>query len=115
MIREDHVCSLAHANVRLEAALSERVDLLEQRFGVDHAAVPENTDFPPNCTGGDEREFVLRSVVNDGVSSVVAALIPGDHVDGVAVDIDDTALAFVAELRPDDCDGHNSGGFLPGR
>jgi hypothetical protein len=53
--------------------------------------------------------------VNDGVASVVAALIPGDDVGGVAIEVDDPTFAFVAELRPDDSDGHNSGGFLPGR
>ncbi len=115
VIGENNVGALGDPDVRLETAFAEGIDLVEQRLGVDDATVTEDADLAANGSRRHQRQFVLLAVVDDGMSSVVAALIPGNDVGGVAVEVDDPTLAFVAELRPDDSDGHNSGGFFPGR
>ena len=94
------------ADVGVDPALAEGVELVEQRLGVHHTAVPEDADLVANGAARDERELVLLAAVDDGVAGVVAALVPDHDVRRVTVDVDDPALPFVAELRADDGYGH---------
>jgi len=109
VVREDRVCAFGDADVRGKPAFGQRVDLLEQRVGVDDAAVSEDPDLSADGARGNERELVLVALVDDGVAGVVAALVAHDDVDGIAVHVDDAAFAFVAELRTHDGYGHRNG------
>jgi len=111
VVGEDDVCPFGDPDVGVEPALAEPVDLLEQRHRVHDAAVPEDPHLPPDGPGGDQRELVLLALVDHGVAGVVPALVPDDDVGGLAEDVDDAALALVAQLGADDGYGHTARGF----
>jgi hypothetical protein len=49
VIREDDVRPAGDPHVGVEPAFAQVVDLGEQRFRVDDAAVAEDTGRPPDC------------------------------------------------------------------
>jgi hypothetical protein len=108
VVREDDVRAPRDAHVRVEAALAQRIQFVEQRPGVHDTAVAEDADLAADCAAWHQREFVLLAAVDDGVARVVPALVPGDDVRWLAEHIDDAAFPLVSQLCADDCDGHRA-------
>ena len=114
VIREDDMGAFGDAHVRVQPALAERVEFLEQGLGVDDTAVTDDTALAANDARGQQRELVGLLADDDGVAGVVATLIADDDVGTLAVEIDGAALPFVAQLRSDDRDGHTGPVFFVG-
>jgi len=106
VVRQNDVCAPGDADLGIETLVAERVEFVEQRARIHHTPVPEHPGLPADRPARDERELVRLSLVDDGVSGVVAALVPGDDICGFAVQVDDPAFSFVSELCTDDCDRH---------
>ncbi len=115
VVGQDDVGALGDAHVGVEPALAKGVEFVEQRPGVDDAPVPEDAGLPADRPAGDERQLELVAVDHHSVARVVPALVPGDDVRVVGVQVDDAPLALVAELRADDGDGHAGCGFFASR
>ncbi len=95
-----------HPDVGVDAAVAEAVDLLEERPGVHDASVAQDADRPADRPARDQRQLVLVAALDDGVARVVAALIPGDDVCAASPQVDQGALALVAQLGADDRHSH---------
>ncbi len=106
MVRHNHVCAPGHAHVRFHLAVAQPVDLLEERPRVHHTPVAEDAGRPADGPARNQRQFVLVAALDDGVARVVAALIPGDDVCAASPQVDQGALALVAQLGADDRHSH---------
>ena len=83
-----------------DAAARQLVDLGEQRLRIDHHAVADEAhDAGMQDAGGNQVQHELLAVHVDGVSGVVAALIPRDGREVRRQHVDDLAFALVAPLR----------------
>ena len=93
---------------RVDAALLEAVDLLEQHLEVDHDAVADDRDAAgAQDAAGQQVQGVLLVADDDRVAGVVAAVELHDVVDPATQEVGGLALALVAPLGSDDDDcGH---------
>ncbi len=91
---------------RVDAALFEPVDLVEQHLEVDDDTVADDRDAAgAEDAAGQQVEGVLLVTDDDRVAGVVAAVELHDVVDAATEQIGGLAFAFVAPLGSDD---HNS-------
>jgi hypothetical protein len=80
----------------------DRLDLLEQRPGIDDDAVADDRELVrPDDAGGQQAQLVFDIADDEGVAGIVAALETHDDIGTLGQPVDDLALALVAPLRPD--------------
>ena len=88
----------------VDAGLRQLVDLREERRRIDDDAVADDAgDARMQDAGRQQPQHELAPVGVDGVTGVVAALIPGHDRKVRRQQIDDLALAFVSPLRSKYC------------
>ncbi len=81
------------------------IQLLEQRGGIDHDAVAQNTHrVRVENAGGYQPQHELGGAHHDRVARVGATLVAHHQVGLLGEHIDDLPFALVAPLRPDDDD-----------
>src|SRR5207247_1177471 len=100
--------ALAHvqASLDVDAVFHEAVDLVEQRVGIEHDAVPDRAAHAGmENTAWNLVQHERRPVDVDGVSGVGASLIAHDPRGALGEDVDEFALPLVAPLGADydDC------------
>ena len=90
-----------------DARRSDRVDLREQRVGVDDHARPDYRSRSTDDSRGKEVEREVLVAELDGVSGVVPAMVARHDLEAVGEQVDDLSLPLVAPLAPEDgCDFH---------
>ena len=111
MVRQDQVRLVADDEPIADGDASRRelVDLGKQRLRIDHDAVADDAgDALVQDAGRQQPQHELAPVGVDGVTGVVAALIPRDDRKIRRQQIDDLALALVSPLRAQYSDVHMS-------
>src|SRR5262252_8661766 len=85
----------------------ELVELGDQHFRVDDAAVPDDAWLAADYPARQRPDLVGLVADDDRVAGVRAALVAADDVRVLGEQVDDLALSFVAPLRAhDDGGGH---------
>ncbi len=105
MIRHNHVRTVAnHKILDGYALLCQPVYLVQKRAGVYHNAVADNARLSVvQRASGDKVELVCNVVHNDGMTGVIAALIPNDHIRFVCEKIDKPPFSLVSPLCAEYC------------
>ena len=86
----------------VDAALLEVLDLVEQLFGIDHAAVADDADLVGvEDAGRHEVELEFAQLVDDRVTGVVPGGVPGYDVRFLRKEVDNPPLTLVAPLASD--------------
>src|SRR5262249_40608245 len=86
----------------IEALPAHRLDLLEQRPGIDDNAIADDRQFSrADDPGRQEAQLVLNVANDERVSGIGAALKAHNDVGALRQPIDDLALALVAPLGAD--------------
>ena len=81
----------------------ERVQLLEERGGVQHHAIAEEADgFRIEDAGGNQPEDELGISHDHGVAGIGPALVAHHQVGLLGEHVDQLAFSLVTPLRPDD-------------
>ena len=111
VVLRDDVGVRAHEQLRdVDAALDERVELVEQHLDVDDDAVGDDRDDAVGQNAGRQQvQRVLLVADDDRVAGVVAAVELDDVVDAAAEQVGGLALALVAPLGADDHDCWHGG------
>src|SRR5882762_8902116 len=106
VVRQDHVRVLAHrqlGRVGEQAAAAEQIDLLQQRFRIDHDAVANDALLARvQDAARHQVQHGLHPAHHQRMPGVRAPLEPHHHVGPGGEEVDDLSLAFVAPLRADD-------------
>src|SRR5256886_2141698 len=104
MPRHEEMRSIADAEVRRRDTASLEIgELAAQECEVDDAARAEHTErLGVEDPARHEMELEGAVLVDDGVTGVVAALEPDDHIRLLRQEVRDLAFAFVAPLSTDD-------------
>ena len=104
-----------HDDRRVDAALLEQVDLVEETSGSTTQPAPI-TDCVPRDDAARHLTHLPRLAVDDNcVPGVGTALIAAHHIRLLGEQVDDLALAFVAPLRADHYGrGHFANSSAPG-
>ena len=106
VVRQDHVGVVAHHELRRvgeQPAAAEKIDLLHQRLGIDHHAVPDDALLARvQDAARDEVEHRLHAADHQRVPGVRPSLVTHHHVGPGGEEVDDLPLPFVAPLRADD-------------
>ena len=86
----------------VDALLPDRIDLLEQRPGIDDDAVADDRDFlRPHDARGQQAELELDAVDDERMTGVMAALEAHDDIGALRQPVDDLAFALIAPLGAD--------------
>ena len=108
VVRQDDVGVLAHhqlGGVGEEAAGLEQLDLVLERFRVDHHAVADEAALSRvQHAAGHEMEDRLHAADDQRVAGVGSALVAHHHVGPRGEEVDDFPLPLVAPLSADDHD-----------
>ena len=84
------------------ALLAQRLDLRQQRPGIDHHAVADDRQLArPHHARGQQAQLVGRVADDQRVAGIVAALEAHHDVGALGQPVDDLALALVAPLGAD--------------
>jgi hypothetical protein len=105
VVRDDVGVRTQHQAAGVDAALVERVDLLEQHREIDDDTVADHRDAARTQDAAGQQVQRVRLAVDDHrVAGVVAAVELDDVVDAAPEEIGCLALALVTPLGPDDDD-----------
>ncbi len=86
----------------LHAPARQRVQLGEERLGIEHHAVADDADRALEDAGGDLVQHELACARVDGVAGVSAALVAHDEVGALGEHVDHFALTLVTPLGAHD-------------
>ena len=85
-----------------DAGLRDRRDLREERLGVDDDPRPDHGRRPADDSGGQQVQREVAVTELDGMSGVVAAVVPGDDLEPVREKVHDLPFSLVAILAAQD-------------
>jgi hypothetical protein len=111
MIRENQVRGIAHQQIApdLDSQVSQSIDLLDQRNGINDDAIPDHTHFAAaQNSRRNQMQNIFLPAMNDSMAGVVTPLASHNNIGVGDEDVDDFPLSFVAPLRADqDRVGHD--------
>jgi hypothetical protein len=84
----------------VDALGTDRIDLRQQRPGIDHHAVADDRQLArPHHAGGQQAQLVFDIADDERVPRIMAALEAHHHIGTAGQPIDDLALALVTPLH----------------
>ena len=87
----------------LHALSLQMVHFFDQRTGIDHDAIPNQTPGAAiQNPRRDQMENERIPFIDDGMAGIGAPLVPHNQIGILGKDVDDLPFAFVAPLGPDD-------------